>query len=317
MGTDKIPSKYNWFGNTESMMLEDKNLLIDFHFGMALARTLTMFEYKGLPESIPYRELEKIIQLNSFAYWLKKDDNLYVFFGGLGGKPNEYYQPTNFIVANPYLQFFKTVEVNQEGVLMWNDYAHMGMYLILRRYAELMAECDITLRFGLINARLISVFYATNDTVKDSAQTFINDVVKGSKLGVIVGSSLLDENGDFKVNEYRKSNSQDLKSIMELQQYLKASFWNDIGIQANYNMKRESINDSEAGMNEESLKPFVDEMLQCRKEALEKINAQFGTNITVEFSSSWIRRKKILEDEAEEQPEEQPQEKVEEKENEE
>ena len=96
---------------------------------------------------------------------------------------------------------------------------------------------------------------------------------------------------------------------MELQQYLKASFWNDIGIQANYNMKRESINDSEAGMNEESLKPYIDDMLQCRKDAIEKINKQFNLNITVRFSSSWVRREKIVKDEIEEKPQETPEEK--------
>ena len=297
MGTTEIPKKYNWFFANNDMLLKDKQALIFFHFNMALAKTLKMFEYDGLPETIPYRELEKILQLNSFAYWLNKDDKLYVFFGGLGGRPNEYYQPTNFIVANPYLQFFKTVEVNEEGVLMWNDYSHMGMSLMLRRYAELMAECDITLRFGLINERLVSVLYATNDSTKTSAEAFLTDVEEGNKLGVILGENFIDENGDLRVNEYRKANAQNLKDVMELQQYLKASFWNDIGIQANYNMKRESINDSEAGMNEESLKPFIDDMLECRKEALEKINKQFGTNITVKFSSSWVRREKIVSDE--------------------
>ena len=35
-------------------------------------------------------------------------------------------------------------------------------------------------------------------------------------------------------------------------------------------------------------------MLQCRREALEKINAMFGTEITVDFSSSWrINEKEI------------------------
>lgn len=300
MGVDKVPKKYDWFFANSDMLLKDKEALIFFHFNMALAKTLKMFEYEGLPETIPYRELEKILQLNSFAYWLKKDDKLYVFFGGLGGRPNEYYQPTNFIVANPYLQFFKTVKVNEEGVLMWNDYSHMGLSLMIRRYAELMAECDITLRFGLINDRLVSILYANNDNSKDSAELFMKDVEDGSKLGVILGDTWVDDNGDFRVNDYRKANTQDLKDVMELQQYLKASFWNDIGIQANYNMKREAINDSEAGMNEESLKPFIDDMLECRKEALEKINKQFGTNITVKFSSSWVRREKIVSDETKE-----------------
>ena len=194
---------------------------------------------------------------------------------------------------------------------MWNDFSHMGLNLMIRRYAELMAECDITLRFGLVNARLVSILYATNDNVKETAEQFLNDVEEGKKLGVVVGEAMLDDNGDFRVNEYRKANTQDLKAIMELQQYIKASFFNDIGLQANYNMKRESINDSEAGMNEESLKPFIDDMLESRQEAIKRINEQFGTNISVKLSSSWVRREKIVQDEAQETP---PEENKEEKE---
>lgn len=316
MGDTKIPKKYQWFFNTDNMLLKDKESLIFFHYNMALTKTLKMFEYEGLPDTIPYRELEKILQLNSFAYWLKKDNKLYVFFGGLGGRPDEYYRPTDFIVANPYLKYYKVVKVDEEGVLMWNDYAHLGMSLMLRRYAELMAECDITLRFGLINARLVAILTAMNDSAKDSAEALLNDVEEGRKLGVIMGESILDENGDVKVYDYRKAQTSDIKDVMELQQYLKASFWNDIGIQANYNMKREAINSNESGMNEESLKPFVDDMLECRREAIEKINKQFGTNITVNFSSSWVRRNKILEDEAKEDPKQEEivtEEKVEEK----
>lgn len=312
MGATQIPKKDNWFFATEKQLLKDKNALIDFHFGMALTKTLKIFEYEGLPDTIPFRELEKILQLNGFAYWLKKEGELYVFWGGLGGRPDEYYRPTNFIVANPYLQFFKTVKVNEEGVLMWNDYSHMGLNLMIRRYAELMAECDITLRFGLVNARLVSILYATNDNVKQTAEEFLKDVEDGAKLGVVVGDAWLDDNGDFRVNEYRKANTQDLKAIMELQQYIKASFFNDIGLQANYNMKRESINDSEAGMNEESLKPFIDDMLESRQEAIKRINEQFGTNISVKLSSSWVRREKIVQDEEQENQEEPKQEEPEE-----
>ena len=317
MGDLEVPKKDRWFLDTNNLLLADKQALIEYHFADALTVTLTMFKYDGLPDTIPYRELEKIIQLNAFADWLKKDDELYVFFGGLGGRPNEYYEPTQFIVANPYLQFYKQVEVDKEGVLMWNDYSHLGLTLKIRRYAELMAECDITLRFGLINDRIVSVFTAFNDSVKNSAEAFIKDVTDGKKLGVIVGESLLDENGDLRVNEYRKATTQDLKSVMELQQFLKASFYNSIGLQANYNMKRESINDSEAGMNEESLKPLVDDMLDSRREALKRINAQFGTNITVELNSAWVRREKISSDEttpeetsSDPKPEEDPTEEV-------
>ena len=293
MPTDNINSRDMWhFSNYKKYMLEDKNYLIDYHIQTALIKTLKMFEYEGLPETIPARELERILQLCAFAYWLKADDgNLYVFYGGLGGMPNEYYQPTKFIVANPYLRFFDVVDVNKEGVLMWNDLAHMGLYPIIRRYAEFMAECDITLRFGLINHRIVSILEAINDKQKQEAELFLSDIVKGSKIGVLVGKSFESEDGSFKVNEYRRASGQDIKDVIELQQYVKASFYNEIGLQANFNMKREAINGEEAGMNEEALKPLCDDLLQSRRDALEKINAQFGLNITVRYSSSWEARK--------------------------
>ena len=60
-----------------------------------------------------------------------------------------------------------------------------------------------------------------------------------------------------------------------------------MGLNANFNMKRESIGEGESSLNEDSLLPLSDEMLKCRKEDIDKINAKFGTNITVEFDSAW------------------------------
>ena len=52
-------------------------------------------------------------------------------------------------------------------------------------------------------------------------------------------------------------------------------------------MKRESINSNEAQLNEDALLPLVDDMLECRRLAIEKINTMFGTNIQVYLDSSW------------------------------
>ena len=45
-------------------------------------------------------------------------------------------------------------------------------------------------------------------------------------------------------------------------------------------------------MNVDALNPYVDNMLQERKKAVDKINAMFGTEISVELGSSWAIRKK-------------------------
>ena len=56
---------------------------------------------------------------------------------------------------------------------------------------------------------------------------------------------------------------------------------------ANYNMKRESINSNESQLNNDFLLPFIDQMYFERKKSIDKINDKYGLNIVVEFNSSW------------------------------
>jgi len=74
---------------------------------------------------------------------------------------------------------------------------------------------------------------------------------------------------------------------MEIIQYYKANLLNELGLNANFNMKRERLNRSEVSMNIDVLLPFVDNMLYERQQAVEAINEMFGTEITVDLHSSW------------------------------
>ena len=85
------------------------------------------------------------------------------------------------------------------------------------------------------------------------------------------------------------NNGSYLTQFIELHQYLKGSFYNEIGLNANFNMKREALGDGESSLNEDSLLPLCDEMLRCRQEDIKKVNEMFGTDITVEFDSSWAQ----------------------------
>ena len=87
--------------------------------------------------------------------------------------------------------------------------------------------------------------------------------------------------------------------LIELQQYLKASWFNEIGLNTNFNMKREYLSAEEIAANTDVLLPLVDDMLECRQKALEKINAMFGTNISVTKNSSWDNKSRESEAELE------------------
>lgn len=305
MGTDKIPNRQNWTFRQKGInsILDDKDSLVYAHLMTMLNRTQRIFEYGGLPEELPQREIEKLTQIFSFSIWKKVNGKFYVFYGGLGGIPSPYYLPTLAIVTNPYLKYNEQLKIDKDCVVMWNDSMHLGLMPINEKYAVLLAENEISLRVATIWARVPSLIEADNDTEKTSAETFIQNVIDG-KLASFVSDRFLDQAGvkNERVHDFNNKSSNHIKELIEEHQYLNAKWWNELGINAPFNMKREAINESEASMNEDGLLPLIDDMLENRRIALEKINKMFGTNITVDLSSSWkkIRKEIKLEEKKEE-----------------
>lgn len=287
MANDTIPNRANWvFGRTEKNILKDKKLLVDQYIRYMLIRTQRMFEYEGLPDTIPQRELELITQVMRFTIWKKVDGKIYVFFGGLGGIPNEYYQPTTAIISNPYLKYFEVCNIDDNCVVMWNDSLHIGLMPMNEKYASMLAECDMSLRLANVNSRMPALISADTDNVKASAEKVLEDIEEGKNIGVILGSIMLD-NGSLKTYDYTNKSASTIKELIELKQYYKSEWFNDLGIQSNFNMKRESLNAEEVGLNEDTLLPLIDDMLYQREQALQKINEMFGTDIKVKLSSAW------------------------------
>ena len=118
---------------------------------------------------------------------------------------------------------------------------------------------------------------------KASAELYIKRIEEG-KLSVLAENRLLD---GVKVQPVRSGTASNITNLIEMQQYLKASLYNELGLNANYNMKREAINSNESQLNDDMLTPLIDDMLRERQQAIEKVNAMFGTSITVEFNSAW------------------------------
>ena len=266
---------------------KNKDKSVGAYVGYMLSRTQSMFKYSGLPESIPQRIVELYMQTNGNACFAKHNEQLYVFTGGLGGEPDEYYMPTIYTVANPYLKFSKNLKIGVDCVVIPSDSLYIGLLPMCSRYASLMVENDISMRLVDINARIISLISAQDDRTEQAAKSYLKDIEDG-KLGVIAETAFLD---GVKAQPYTTSGAGGrMTDLIEYQQYLKAGWFNDLGLQSNYNMKRESINSNEAQLNEDALLPLIDDMLNCRKIGLEKVNAMFGTNITVELASSWAER---------------------------
>lgn len=249
-------------------------------------RSLAMFKWHNLPDTIPQDELEKILQCCGVATWYKHNGDLYVFNAELGGEQDVYYRPTKAVITSPALKLSVEADINKDCIIMLNDSMAMGLLPMYEKYCYIINETDITMILATVNKRIQVLLSANDDNTVASAKRFISDIEKG-KLGVVAEARLFDS---LTVNNSSSHNNQALKDIFELQMYLKASLYNEIGLGAIQNTKRERLAVSEVESNSDNLYPLVDDMLSCRRKAVEKVNEMFGTDIQVEFNSSWDYR---------------------------
>lgn len=263
--------------------VRDKDTAVTEFMANTLAKTQSMFEYEGLPDSIPQKELERLLQTTGNAFVTSVDGVLYALSGGKGGEPDVYGRATLYTVANPALKLNKTYDIQKDGVLIENDSNGESLLPLIGRYAVLHTDGLISLNTASILTRITMLISASDDKTKQSADEFLRKIQDGE-------FSIIGENAFFKgvnMQTAPTTNSVYITQLIELIQYYKASMYNELGLNANYNMKRERLNLGEVSMNVDVLLPYVDNMLKERQDAVEKINAMFDTEISVKLASSW------------------------------
>ena len=247
-----------------------------------LNKSLTMFEWKNLPETLPAVEIEKQLQTNGYSIIAKVEGNVYAFQGGFSGQ-DPYNQPTKAIVNNPSLNYNGTFTINDDCVIIKNDDMQQGLIHIYNKYGTLLIENQITMLMTDYNYRIPFTISSKDDTTTQSAREYLQKIIDGS-LGVIGEAKLFDA---LKVTPTNNKGVNSFADLYGYQQFIEAQLNNTIGLATNNNMKRERLTTNEIEVNKNASYPLIDNMLRNRKQAVEKINKMFDLDIDVEFSSIW------------------------------
>lgn len=298
--------------NPKYVNFENKEELVQLVSLNMLNKLQSMFEWKNLPTTIPQKSLEMSIQRRGYTNIFEWEGNLYQSVGNIGGELNYNYLPRISVISNPYIKNFNSrtfkiyygkddvesvgVISNYDGecVVIPNDALFIGVLPLNNLYASQYVENILSKRIVTINSRAMNIFLAGDENAKNDFCTFIKNLIDG-KISAVVGKNLMFEP---KTLPYAQNNSsKTITELIEDQQYIKASWLNEFGLNANYNMKRESINSNESQLNQDALLPLPDQMLLMRQKACELINEKFGTNWSVDFSSAW-KMKRVEIDEA-------------------
>lgn len=280
----------------EFKTLEFKRGLMLEYVRYMLDKTIPMFEYEGLPDTIPARKAEEFIQTRGYVSVIDykgdtKPNGLYVVTGGRGGERDAYFEGMDFVFANPYLGLDGSYRIyphepddptQPRCVLIRNDSLYMGLMPLYTRYASLLVENAVSLRLSDINLRALLTMGAPDDKTKASAELYLKRLEDGEN--AVIGESAFFDGVNY--HDAGHPNNH-MKDLIEYEQYLKASWYNELGLDSNYNMKRERISGDEVNQNSDALIPLIQDMLNNRQECWNNVNKLFGTNIKVKLASIW------------------------------
>ena len=269
------------------------------YFRLLTNKAMSLFKFTGLDdlEAIDERYLKEQLILRGKICFTQFNNKLYCVNGNWGGEPNAYYEPTEWIVANPILGS-KTVKVlNKDGtnstkdlegiVVALTDFDYLtenlngGLYPLIYKYSGLLADNDVSLNVAQINGRLNVAFTADSEAQANMAEDVLRDYYNGKPYRVLA-QDIMDKIGVNPIGGSQTNST--LMSLIEAHAHLLQDFFSEIGIASNGNLKRERINTAETELMTGCLDISIWNMIHNLKDGFDRVNELFGTSIGVELN---------------------------------
>ena len=269
------------------------------YFKLLTNKAMSLFKLSGTEDLEAFDEryfIEQLI-LRGKVCVAQFNNKLYALNGNWGGEPNAYYEPTEWIVANPILGS-KTLKVlNKDGskdvskldgiVIALTDFDFLsdnlngGLYPLIYKYSGLLADNDVSLNIAQINGRLSVAFTADSENIANQAENVLKDLYNGKPYRVLY-QDLMDK---IQVNPVAAAGTNNtIMSLIEAHRNLLQDFYNEMGIGYQGQMKRERVNEAEIGLMTGCLDISIWNILKNLREGLDRVNELFGTSISVELN---------------------------------
>ena len=276
----------------------------DFYFKWLLDKVMQIFVIKDESESeydtktINFDYLKSNLLLDGDICITDFDKKLYAVTGNLGGEPDEYYIPVVYTVANPILGskmvYRKDWKTNvQNGVLIfnsdidslgWSAGPSRGLFDLIHQTATLLADNIVSSNCQQINSR-VHVFFTVEDGDGENKAEAGSETLRKMYSGRPYQVLKEDLFGSIKVNPVSTSaTANSLTQLVELQNFIVAHFFQNIGIKANDIMKRERLITAEIEEQNDIVSISLLELVTAWEKGFEEVNEFYGTNIHVSLN---------------------------------
>lgn len=266
----------------------DKNILYQHFFRTLYNNASKVILIKGLPDDADYDFIMSQLLLVGRISVFEDKGKVYLLNGHIGGAPDEYYYPTRVLIANPILGSFD-LERDKKAVMVYltptdrlldvpkvPSLVYGGLFSLISMVANILSECMTTVNTTLMNTRVHAIYTADTESAARSAEPVLKSIYEGKPFSVVT-SELLERLNVNPLSEHGLSNC--LIETLEVCQYVLSLFWNGIGIDANYNMKRERLITAEVDKNVQSLIVPIQTILETLNSGFNKANEIFGTSL--------------------------------------
>lgn len=276
-----------------------------------LKKLISLFKYEGVPDTIDIDFFESCLLINGMAAVFEYEGELIAMNASPTDRPNKYYICDKVRYNNPIIGSAELTDGETAAVCYNTQLAKWGMIAgseadTINKYAELLAACDISLRVTLKNARLTHIARARDKQTVQAYKDLVDGVSNGANaVAVFSENDMLNPDDGLATLPTVTSGVDYMRQIAESREYLYNSFLSEYGLSANTVLKRERQLTTELDMQERKPEFNIMSLLEQRKKNVEKINAMFGTNITVELAIA-PDPKQEQEQEQTEQEQEQP-----------
>lgn len=277
----------------------------DFWYYKLLNYCLGIYEYSGLPKSLPGRELLMNLIITGHAV-IFEDKGQLVTTRTTIYDFDKYYRPTkatfgNVKIFSRTLTFGKDSEVvyltRIQGNVLHDQMVDSGLNTFIKRYARMLADIESTINIYTVNTRATAYPVGSTDQVRASLEAFNNKIAMGEK-AVITDDMIIEAFRNVDIVGYRGGDT--LNDLIIARDKILATFFREIGIKFAQEQKKAQLTEEEVTADEQLLLLNVNDMLAVQKEGLERVNRHFGTNISVKLNPIYNRkeyeRKEVLKD---------------------
>lgn len=244
--------------------------------------SVSMFEWKNLPPTVDARYLElHLFETGSMVYF---DDDV---IGNLcldclpSGRLDVYGNPVLRRAYSGYNNYQKLLK-ESNSVIIWNNYLHTNSILEVKMFARRLYNLDRIIDVNA-NAQKTPVLIQGTEQQRLTLKNLYGEFDGNSPF--IFGDKNLDLNS-------LKCLQTGAPYVCDKLYNLKQMYWNEaltyLGINNTGAQKRERMLTIESSQAQGGTISSRYSRLQSRREAVEKINAMFGTNIEVNYREDFM-----------------------------